>query len=518
LTLDSVVQFFPRGGSAFVVNYLTRELTARGTRATILAGSLGAPGQASHAATFYRGLPLAPAYDYTPAAEAHAAGTDSMDGQAAPFHPSYEDRGPAAPDRQATAVAPTTYTHLTRAWERHLAAHRSQRPDVLHLHHLSHLQEAAHRAYPGVPRVTTLHGTDLKLLDEAHTMRTLARRVGASVPVLAAHRASGPAGVSALLRLARDACLDEQETALLTSIDWRLWRHTDTWIASMESWSRRTGTLVTVSTADRAQAARLLRVPERDIAVVPNGADLPRFHVRHLTARQKLAHLRTWLVDDPRGWAPGRGPGTIRYTTADLQRLQLPDGHLRPLVLWIGRFQKVKRLDVLLHAFAEAARTLRPAPALLLWGGVPGECEGTHPLTLARRLGVENDVYLIGWRGHGELPLGLACADLMAAPAVGESFGMVYVEAMAAGVPPIATHTGGPRDFIHSAGPRANGWTVHPDDPDDLTATLRSALTNPAELARRARNASDVAHADYGWPTITDRYAAIYDRLRRTHR
>jgi hypothetical protein len=69
-----------------------------------------------------------------------------------------------------------------------------------------------------------------------------------------------------------------------------------------------------------------------------------RFVPQHLTIGQKLALLRHWLVDDPQGWAPG----SVRYTDADLAALLTPDGRLRPIVLWIGRYQQVKRLNVLL--------------------------------------------------------------------------------------------------------------------------------------------------------------------------
>jgi glycosyltransferase involved in cell wall biosynthesis len=147
----------------------------------------------------------------------------------------------------------------------------------------------------------------------------------------------------------------------------------------------------------------------------------------------------------------------------------------------------------------------------LLWGGAPGECEGEHPATTAARLGISDRVFLLGWRGHDELPLGLALTDVMAAPAVGESFGMVYIEAMAAGCPPIATRTGGPADLITSTGPHANGWTVRPDDPLDLTTALHQALADPATRALRSRNAISTA-AHYSWATIADHYLDAYQR------
>ncbi len=101
LTVDSVVQFFPRGGSAYVVRYVAHEMAARGVTPRILCGTLGGPGELSHAGAFYAGLPVE-AMDCSAAAAAYRRGEPSMDGQPAPFHPSYEDR----PNRSATCSPP----------------------------------------------------------------------------------------------------------------------------------------------------------------------------------------------------------------------------------------------------------------------------------------------------------------------------------------------------------------------------------------------------------------------------
>ncbi|MER5648690.1 glycosyltransferase family 4 protein [Streptosporangium sp. NPDC002524] len=512
LTIDTAVQFFPRGGSAQVIRYLATDLTGRGHTCRILCGSLGEPGQFSHAATFYENLHIA-AMDYTPAAEVYARGGSSVEGQQAPFHPSYEDRGPRAPDHMFTAVPPRATAHLIDAWRRHLSAHRSSRPDVVHVHHLSHLQTAVARAYPAVPTVTTFHGTDLKLLDQARQHIRLAGQIGVPLAQLAnagRHPDVGARRDAIARLLPRSLALALRERA--HAIDWRHWSHADVWAARMRHHVRQAGRLVTVSAGDQAEVERLLDVPTHQITIIGNGVETTRFTPQHLTIGQKLALLRRWLVDDPQGWAPAQAPGSVRYTDADLAALLTPEGRLRPIVLWIGRYQQVKRLNVLLEAFAAALKEISPAPVLLLWGGYPGENEGEHPFEAARRLGIERHVHLIGWRGHDELPAGLACADLMAAPAVNESFGMVYIEAAACGVPPIATRTGGPAALITSDGADADGWLVRPDDADDLAATLIAALTDPAERARRAANGLERVRRQYAWPRVADRYQQLYEQ------
>jgi glycosyltransferase involved in cell wall biosynthesis len=204
-------------------------------------------------------------------------------------------------------------------------------------------------------------------------------------------------------------------------------------------------------------------------------------------------------------------PGSIRYDDGDIERFRTPVG-LRPIILWVGRFLEFKRVPVLLQAFALARQRMDPPPVLLMWGGYPGELEGVHPLELARTLGIENDTFFVGWRDHDDLVDALNCADLLVAPSVNESFGLVYIEAMACGTPPIATATGGPRDFIATSGETANGWTVRPDDPTDLANTICAALADPDEVLRRGRNGRTYAAREHGWSTVVDRYCQLYEQ------
>ncbi|MGA5703944.1 glycosyltransferase family 4 protein [Peterkaempfera bronchialis] len=511
LTLDSAILFYPRGGSAQVVRYLLRELDARGWTTRLHAGSLGNPGEPSHGPTFYQGLDLHP-YDYN---GAHAAFTHGDNPQQAtlPFHPSYEDRG-HCPDPLFSTVPPTDADHLTRAWTRHLTAHRTAHPDVLHLHHLSHLQTSAHAVYPGVPRVTTLHGTELKLLDGMLDRVRLAKRCATSLTELG-HRlhTDNPDRRTEAARIAHSADLSPDDTRLLTETSWHKWTHAPYWTARLRQAAAQAGRLAVVSDHDQRLAQRLLRLDTAP-TVIANGVDTERFRPARPDPDQRLEHLRHWLVTDPWGWAPGRPPGSIRYTPADLKRLLDARGHLRPILLWVGRFLDFKRVPVLLRAFAATRARLAPAPVLLMWGGYPGEYEGPHPADLAEELGITDSVFFTGWRGHEELPTGLNCADLMVAPAVDEPFGMVYLEAMACGTPPIATDTGGPARTVIRAGPKATGWLVAPDNTRDLADTLATALLDAEERKRRSTNGRAHIQATYSWARTAEHYLAAYDDAR----
>ena len=108
------------------------------------------------------------------------------------------------------------------------------------------------------------------------------------------------------------------------------------------------------------------------------------------------------------------------------------------MLLYTGRFTEVKRLPLLIEAFARARPRFRTRTALVLLGGYPGEWEGEHPIETIERLGL-SDVFLAGWHSHEELPDFINAADLLVHASVKEQFGQVLVEAMACGLPVIAS-------------------------------------------------------------------------------
>ena len=182
------------------------------------------------------------------------------------------------------------------------------------------------------------------------------------------------------------------------------------------------------------------------------------------------------------------------------------------MVLFVGRFTGVKGIPTLIRAHARAREALgRPLP-LVLWGGAPGEWEGEHPSDAAAASPWGDEVFLAGWGGHDQLPGALAAADVLAVPSAGERFGLVYVEAMAMGVPPIAGDAGAPPTFIDAdpASPTRSGWLVPPGDEAALAAALVDAAADPAERALRGANGRRLARRRFGWPGIARRVVGIY--------
>jgi D-inositol-3-phosphate glycosyltransferase len=176
-----------------------------------------------------------------------------------------------------------------------------------------------------------------------------------------------------------------------------------------------------------------------------------------------------------------------------------------------------KRVPLLIRAFAQArARFERPG-SLVVWGGNPGEWEDEHPVTVASEVGVDG-VFFAGWRGHDDLPQGLAACDALVMASVNDSYPQAPLEAMAVGLPVIATQSGGFPSMINLDPARPTGWLVAPDDVDALADGLVEAVNRPAELGRRGANALAHARESLSWaglvPQFEDAYAAAIERNR----
>jgi glycosyltransferase involved in cell wall biosynthesis len=462
------VLFYPRGGSAQVARYLSAALEREGWDVSLLCGSLGRPGDRTHAETFYAGMDVH-AVDYNPAFEAFENGRDPI-AEPVPFHPSFEHQPDVrVPDRVFAAVSPDLGDHLTSFWEGAMAEVWHDDPAVLHLHHVTPLHEAASRRWPDRPLVTHLHGTDLGMLSRIERLTEEEKRVPA-------------------------------------------WQFADHWARRLRDAAHRSDQVIVISPYQRDEAHRLLRIELDRIEWIPNGVDTQRFTRSKLAAPERQASWRRWLVTDPHGWDESGKPGTIRYSESDLEHfVDAGNGEPPPVLLFVGRFLAMKRVPLLIRAYARARPRLAVPAPLVIWGGFPEEVEGEHPYSVARDEGSEG-VFFVGWRGHDELPEGLACSDIFVAPSLNEPFGQVYLEAMACGLPVIATRSGGPLSFVNTEPGRPNGWFAEPDDVDSLADAIVAAVNDADARRERAANAYEQIHAAYSWDHLAERFVSVYEK------
>jgi glycosyltransferase involved in cell wall biosynthesis len=433
--LLSAIMFSPRGGSAHVTRALLRELAELGWSTRLVSGSRSDLGGDADARLFYDGIELWPV-DFAPALST----TDPMrpPTDLAPMHPSFEQRD-EAPDVVFASLDDLDLQRQVRAWCDQLDEAGAAAAHVLHLHHLTPLNEAAARVAPEVPVVGHLHGTELLMLEQIEQ--------------------GPPAG----------------------------WEFADAWAERLREWAAGAERLI-VSPAGLERAHRLLGVGFQQLVPLASGFDPAVFHPMRI---DRLAHWRRHLLERPTAVAPD---GTrVSYSEEEME--VLAEG---TVLLYVGRFTEVKRLPFLLEAFAAAQpRFARPA-ALAIVGGHPGEWEGEHPVYAARRLGLDQ-VFFAGWQRQERLPIFLNAADAVILPSAREQFGQTLVEGMACGLPGIAANALGPSRILEDGW---TGWLFEPHDRDALTDALVEAVNDPAERRRRGQLAREEALRRLSWPML----------------
>lgn len=179
----------------------------------------------------------------------------------------------------------------------------------------------------------------------------------------------------------------------------------------------------------------------------------------------------------------------------------LPRGRL---VLWTHRLEPRKGFPIAIRAFAELAAELDDVHLVVVGDGPDRTALGLLPERHRGR------VSMLGAVSDDELGSLRAAARVFVAPAVGhESFGIALVEAMAAGLPVVATDIPGYREVIR---PGVDGLLVPPNDPNALAAALRRVLSEP-ELAASLVAAGRRRARTYSWDVVAPRLEAIYARI-----
>ena len=225
-----------------------------------------------------------------------------------------------------------------------------------------------------------------------------------------------------------------------------------------------------------------LLAPRVDAAV-----SCSRFNARTVAARYGF---------EPTVVFNGIDTSLFRPTTPDPDIVRT-DG--TPLLLWVGRLQPWKGVDVALHALQEIPR------AHLM---IVGDGETRADLErLAQELGLAERVRFLGALPRERLPSIYAAADLLLATSfASETFGIGLVEAQACGLPVVASRFGGFPEVIDEG---HTGLLVPPRDPTALAAAVRTLLNDP-ERRRAMADAAPGWAAQFSWSAVADRVEAAY--------
>ncbi|MEV0427815.1 glycosyltransferase family 4 protein [Micromonospora sp. NPDC050495] len=248
-------------------------------------------------------------------------------------------------------------------------------------------------------------------------------------------------------------------------------------IHGVEHWlSNASARVIACSGYMRDQVARLFEVPTGRVDVVPNGVD------------GRAWHARPRAVTSARARFAGDGP----------------------LVGYAGRLVYEKGVQHLVHAVPWLRRR-HPGLRVVIAGDGPYRQELVDQ---ARRLQVGETVRFAGFLDAGQLPAVLAATDATVIPSLYEPFGMIALEAAAAGAPLAVAATGGLAEIVE---PGVTGVTFPHGDPDALAGAVDQLLGDEVFARRVARRARSMVAERYGWATIAARTAGSYATARRDH-
>ena len=227
-----------------------------------------------------------------------------------------------------------------------------------------------------------------------------------------------------------------------------------------------------------------------------------------LGARRKFNQLSARIaVSEAAAWTARRWfGGEYRIVPNGVDLAAAPPGPKPPSeqlrLLFVGRSEERKGLPVLLTAF-EALVEHVPARLTVV---------GADPHDVHRRIAdpeVASRVEVLGKVSDGELWRRLGEADVLCAPSLaGESFGMVLIEAFAAGTPVVASRIAGYSDVVTDG---VDGVLVPPADPQALAEELQSLWHEPERRTAMAEAGRGSAER-YAWPRIADEVTKVYER------
>ncbi len=175
--------------------------------------------------------------------------------------------------------------------------------------------------------------------------------------------------------------------------------------------------------------------------------------------------------------------------------------------VFLGRLADWKGVDLLLEAFATVATQTDAVLEIIGDGDMRGELEAQ-----TARLGLDSSVVFSGWLSQDQCALKMKQADSMVFPSLREPGGAVVMEAMAVGLPVIATNWGGPADYLDST----CGILVEPASKEGFIKGMSDAMLKLAQSPELRQSMGQAGwervRQHFDWERKVDRMIEIYQQ------
>lgn len=250
--------------------------------------------------------------------------------------------------------------------------------------------------------------------------------------------------------------------------------------AWVRSGCRAADAVIATDRSMRLELVTLLGLRKERVVVVPNGVDLDEVR-SHFDVEVRSELARRW------------------------PHLASGDDTLKGIS--VGRLEQNKGFEHLVRALAEARPQLGERWGWVLVG------EGSlkpHLAGLVRELGLSDHLFLAGGLSDPELHNLYAMSDLFAHPSLYEGSSLVTLEAMAHGLPVIASAVGGIPDKVVEG---ETGFLVSPGDTSQLVARIAELATRPGERRAMGERGAARVEAEFSWQSIAAQTELLLRRL-----
>jgi glycogen(starch) synthase len=228
------------------------------------------------------------------------------------------------------------------------------------------------------------------------------------------------------------------------------------WWLAYESWQ-----VICCSQYMRSELMQVFQIPGDKLSVIPNGVY-------------------------PEAFRSGPAPEELRW------RFAAPD---EKVIFHVGRLVREKGLDVLIDALPHVLAQRSNTKLIIAGKGPHAEALANH----AREAGIENRIYFTGYIDDATRNGLYRLADVAVFPSLYEPFGIVALEAMAAGTPVIVSDCGGISEVVEH---RVTGLKFATGNPKSLAEQILYALDHPEEMEQIRMNAQETVMSDYNWDDI----------------
>ena len=239
------------------------------------------------------------------------------------------------------------------------------------------------------------------------------------------------------------------------------------WMLTYESWK-----VIVNSLYMKSEVKNLFGLPEDKIHVIPNGVNKNRFN----GCKRDCGFRRKYAADNEK------------------------------LVFFIGRLVNEKGAQVLVDAVPKVLHHFRDAKFVIAGKGPQLD----YLRGKAAVMNISHKVYFTGYISDEDLGKFYKCADIAVFPSLYEPFGIVALEGMAAGIPVVASDTGGMGEVVCHG---VDGMKCYAGNANSLADCILELLFNPGKAEEMKKRALEKVNKIYNWETISGQTLELYTKV-----